>query len=393
MQTILIAVLVGSLVHYAAWPVLPAAQASSPSSHLIQAATPDTPAFLDCLLSADRLAPGEFDLLSRFTPDSEQYNAFWWAPIFRGGFGVVDPNAGSDVWYGGGYLRPLEDDPKYGDLVLGGLAVSSPSHDAGEFQGEYRLPCGLGAGGGLARQEGVAPDINFGKLSFQRPLGEGTILVEALLTDFGDGTNGGAYATIYNDRLFAAGGYDGEQCRLTGAVVFPEKHARFRPALEVIWADTSIGRIDGQRVVFINGSLGYTGGFLSNSARLGRAMGPTGIQYGNPIGFLDPSWNRRFDPWEIGSLVNLRYEWLDLPSGNVFQRFEVVAFPLQLFGHGSLLDGIFLGPTYLDDTAQNGAGVVWGYSRKLGQSVVSIGVDSWLATGTTSVTAGLRLLY
>ncbi len=61
-----------------------------------------------------------------------------------------------------------------------------------------------------------------------------------------------------------------------------------RPAVEVLYVDNTIGHFSGTRNLFANVTLKYGGGFLSHPARLGRAMGPQGTEYGNPLGFLTP---------------------------------------------------------------------------------------------------------
>jgi len=161
----------------------------------------------------------------------------------------------------------------------------------------------------------MGPDVTFGKLSFKNDKGDLKFLTDFLVTDFDSETYVGGYGALYGDLGLLSGGYDGEQYRMTAAFVAPELAPNIRPALEAIWADHSIGEFAGPRVLFVNGTLGFSGGFLGNPARLGRAMGPTGIQYSNPIGFLDPSWNRRFDVWEIGDLANVRYEYINRSGG------------------------------------------------------------------------------
>jgi len=341
----------------------------------------------------DSVSPGEVDVLFRSAPDFNNYSGFLWMPAFRGGLGYVDPDGGDGITYGGGYLRPLMAFPEYGDLVIGGLAVSDSSATAGEFQGEYRLPFGLGFGGGFAKQKFLGPDVSFGKLSFKNEKRDLKFLTEFLVTDFDSETYVGGYGALYGDLGLLSGGYDGEHYRLTAAFMAPELAPNIRPALEVIWADHSIGEFEGPQVMFVNGTVGFSGGFLGNPARLGRAMGPTGIQYSNPIGFLDPSWNRRFDVWEIGDLVNVRYEWIDRSGGDPFQRFDLVVFALAFGLPESPLAGIFLGPTYLDDTTEAGAGIVWGYSLAFDPIIASFAINNWFANGSVTATAGLRYTF
>ena len=80
--------------------------------------------------------PGKVDLLYKHLKNESRYNAFGWTPVFKGGYGWLDPDQGSGTHYGGGYLRPLASQPKYGDLIVGGLWVNNRARTDWEFQGE-----------------------------------------------------------------------------------------------------------------------------------------------------------------------------------------------------------------------------------------------------------------
>ena len=42
-------------------------------------------------------------------------------------------------------------------------------------------------------------------------------------------------------------------------------------------------------------------------------MGPQGLEFGNPLGFLFPTWNRRLEVWELGKLGAARFERIEYP--------------------------------------------------------------------------------
>jgi len=116
---------------------------------------------------------------------------------------------------------------------------------------------------------------------------------------------------VYNKEWLVTYGNDGEQWRSAFAYIAPPLTEILRPAIEVLYIDNSIGKIGGDRTLMVSGSLGFSRGFLSHEATLGRAMGPTGMQFSNPLGYLntaaDPNFNRRAEVLEIGGLLNFRY--------------------------------------------------------------------------------------
>ena len=73
----------------------------------------------------------------------------------------------------------------------------------------------------------------------------------------------GGYAALYNPRYMAVVGHDGEQLRAAAGYLAPESRPRYRPSLEVLYFDHTVGELTGPEVIFINGTLKYGGGFLS----------------------------------------------------------------------------------------------------------------------------------
>ena len=53
------------------------------------------------------LRPGKVDVLYKSRPDFDQFNAFVWTPLIKGGGGVIDPETGDATRYGGGFFRPF----------------------------------------------------------------------------------------------------------------------------------------------------------------------------------------------------------------------------------------------------------------------------------------------
>lgn len=85
-----------------------------------------------------------------------------------GGHGVqVSETGGQDTNYFGGFARPLLKRPDLGDLILGAQEVLQGDSKQTEVQGEYRLPTGLGFGGGFVDRSLSNQDIKFAKISYR----------------------------------------------------------------------------------------------------------------------------------------------------------------------------------------------------------------------------------
>jgi hypothetical protein len=165
----------------------------------------------------------------------------------------------------------------------------------------------------------------------------------------------------------AVWGSDGEQWRGTLAYVAPELGVHeLRPAVEVFYVDNTIGQVNGSKEMMVTGSLGFRKGFLGHEARLGRAMGPTGIEFSNPLGYLNPNFNRRLTAWEVGEFVNFRFIHKTLPNAGREETLETAIYPTQLLGIDSLVNALFVGVGVTSpNPGQNGVSGLLGYHKRV----------------------------
>jgi hypothetical protein len=310
-------------------------------------------------------SPGKADFQYRHTPATDEYNFIWWTSFLKGGFGVINTNRAATTKYGGFFIRPLWKLKNKGDLILGVQKLDSRTEDAWEAQGEYRFNFGLGIGGGVVRRRDPNLDVTFGKLSFRKGFNRWKYILEAQAQKVGRKTSLGGFGAIYDEQVMFTLGTDQEQWRTSIAYIAPDQKALIRPVVEVLYVDNQIGRISGPKSFFINGSLRYYGGFLSHPARLGRAMGPTGLEFGNPLGFLAPTWNRRLDVWELGDLVNFRLEHISLPNRTEVGRYELLSFPLQFENRKNTWDRFFVGASYTEERPRSSLGILGGFFGKV----------------------------
>jgi hypothetical protein len=95
---------------------------------------------------------------------SFQVNSVLLSPIIKGGHGMIVSETGDqDINYYGGFVRPLLTHSEWGELILGSQAINQGNKHQLEFQGEYRLPFGLGVGGGFVDREANDQDVKFAK--------------------------------------------------------------------------------------------------------------------------------------------------------------------------------------------------------------------------------------
>lgn len=333
------------------------------------------------------LHPGKVDFLYRHRPNEDQYNLFGWTPVFKGGAGMLDTDGPGHTDYAGGYIRPLLTHPELGDLVMGVHGVDSLTRGDFEVQGEYRFPFGFGVGGGVVRPQ-IGPDIQYGKLTYRNHWGKVNYLVAAQVQEHGIETHPGGYLALYDQRWMAVGGSDGEQWRTCLGFVGPVEWKFLRPAVEVLYVDNSIGNYTGPRSLLANATFKFEGGFLSHAARLGRAMGPQGLEFANPLGFLTPTWNRRWDVWEMGGLMDFRAEHIRLPNHRTTERYEGLMFPGQWDDLKNFFDHLFVGGSYSVNATRETAGVLGGFVGKLGFLKLSLGIDHELDPSVTSIVVG-----
>ena len=350
------------------------------------------PSFAAEGLSFDKkyLHPGKADFHYLHTKSTDEYNFIWWSPVFKGGSGVIDFDSGGQTEYSGGYFRPLLPKEGKGELIFGFLQVDTDSRYSYEFQGEYRFPFGLGFGGGFVSRSNGGADVDFVKISYRNQWFDWSYIVETQFQEMAGEESPGGYGAIYNDQLMLTYGNDGEQWRTAIGYIAPGNESMFRPTFEVLYVDNTIGDIDGNQFLFINATLKFKGGFLSHPARLGRAMGPTGLEFGNPLGFLSPTWNRRLDVWELGGLGDFRLVRLKKPSGVTTERYEALVYPFQFDQSDNLLDRFYVGGFYSkDSTADNSSGILGGVFGKFGFLLAGLGADYNFDTDEKRISFGI----
>lgn len=335
------------------------------------------------------LRSGKLDFLFRGLRNEEQYNAFAWTPVFKGGAGYLDPQDRTSTTYWGGYLRPLAGWPEKGDLLLAAQGVDGVNRRDVEGQAEYRLPFGLGAGGGIVKATQTGNDISFGKLTWRNQWRGWSYILEGQGQSVEGEVSPGGYVALYNPIVMGVAGSDGEQWRVTGGYVAPTNRTSLRPAAEALYVDNSIGEFEGPQSLFVNGTLRLQGGFLTHPARLGRAMGPQGLEFGNPLGFLFPTWNRRLETWEMGGLLDVRYERLWFPNRTTQERVDGLLYPFQFTGTRGLLDYLFAGASYTRTTAVETPGVLAGFFGRFAFLNLTVGVEHQFDPNRTIVVVGV----
>ena len=313
-----------------------------------------------------------------------QVNSMIWTPVFKGGHGVqISENGGQDLNYFGGFALPLLTRPELGDLIVGAQEVLQGDSKQTEVQGEYRLPFGLGFGGGFVDRNLNNPsnlsnqDIKFAKISYRNEWQDIKYIVSTQWQTFQGQDYPGGYVALYNKQLMATWGNDGEQWRSTFGYVAPDQGAdKIRPALEVFYVDNTIGKVNGSKDLMVTGSLGFRKGFLGHEARLGRAMGPTGVEFSNPLGYLTPNFNRRLTAWEVGELVNFRYIHSTLPNSKRTETLETAIYPGQLLGTDSLINALFVGAGFNNpQPGQSGVTGSVGYHKRINNLESSLRVQ------------------
>lgn len=317
-----------------------------------------------------------------------QVNGMLWTPVFKGGHGVQISETGKpDINYFGGFARPLLARPELGDLILGAQEILQGDSKQTEVQGEYRLPSGLGFGGGFVDRNFSKQDIKFAKMSYRNEWQSVKYIVSTQWQSFQGHESPGGYVALYNKELMATWGSDGEQWRSTIGYVAPDLGAdQLRPAIEMFYVDNTIGQVNGAKDLWVSGSLGFRKGFLGHESRLGRAMGPTGVEFANPIGYLNPNFNRRLTAWEIGEFVNFRFIHKTLPNGRREETLETAVYPGQLFGTGSLIDALFVGVGVTSpNPGQHGVSGLLGYHKRINNIESSFRVQHDFDRDDTSI--------
>lgn len=308
--------------------------------------------------------------LDRQDNGSFQVNSLLWTPVIKGGHGIIVSETGAkDINYYGGFIRPLVTHSEWGDLIIGAQSIIQGNNHQSEVQGEYRLPFGLGFGGGFVDREANNQDVKFAKISFRNHWQDIHYIIATQWQRYQNHDNVGGYIALYDKSFMASWGNDGEQWRSTFGYVADDKgEDKLRPAFEVFYVDNSIGQVSGSKDLMVTGSLGFRKGFLGHESRLGRAMGPTGVEFSNPLGYLNPNFNRRLTVWEVGDFVNFRFIHKTQPNGLREQTLETALYPLQLFGTDSLLNALFVGvgTTTNPNSGNDSVSVLFGYHKRVG---------------------------
>lgn len=300
---------------------------------------------------------------------SFQVNSILWTPVVKGGHGIIVSETGAkDINYYGGFVRPLLTHPEWGDLILGAQSIIQGNKNQVEVQGEYRLPFGFGFGGGFVDREANRQDVKFAKISFRNKWQDINYILSTQWQRYQNKDYAGGYVALYNKSLMATWGSDGEQWRSAFGYIAPDQgEKKLRPALEVLYVDNSIGNVDGSKDLMVTGSLGFRKGFLSHEARLGRAMGPTGMEFSNPHGYLNLDFNRRLTVWEVGDFVNFRFIHKTLPTGKREETLETALYPLQCLGNDNLLSALFVGVGNTSpNPSKDGVSGLFGYHKRIG---------------------------
>jgi len=117
-------------------------------------------------------------------------------------------------------------------------------------------------------------------------------------------------------------------------------------------------------------------------------MGPQGLEFGNPLGFLLPTWNRRLEVWELGRLAGARVERIELGETTATERYEALVFPFQFAGTNKFFDGFFVGGAYLRNPTRNTTAWLGGYFANFKPLRVFVGVEHEAAPAANSVVVG-----
>ncbi len=368
--------------------------------------------------------PSKMDVLTTFKEKYSNSNFFFWSKSLKMGFGFVFKDVAFSH-YGGAWFRPLSFTKYKGDLIIG-ANYSMPNAEIKQYdiQIEHRHEFGLSYGGGVynSAQVPTLKTINYwGKVSFRKTIKKFSFIVTAQVTPLTNGSKNmadhirpGFYAAVYHPIFMAAGGYSYAQFRSCIAVMSPKEGAKYRPVFEALYIDNNAGSYTGLQYVLVDFTLGYDGGFLSHAARLGRAMSPTGLEFGNPLGFLSnpvtvANWNRKLNSWEMGRMLNFRLENYRTPVkdkitgsviGHDFNGYaQFVINPFQFDKKHNALDPFFIGAEYLyiykylpTKNLTSQGGILAGYFYNIKAFTLSAGLEYVIKTNQPIINLGMIYL-
>lgn len=368
---------------------------------------------------AKNFGPAKVDFITTFKEKYTNANAFFWSKSLKAGFGTVYKGDTSGVaHYGGAWFRPLSFTKYKGDLIIGAnYSMPTPAAAFWDVQVEHRHAFGLTYGGGAYQLGITKKSINYwGKIGFRKTIKKWSFIVSVQVTPLTNGSKNtlehigpGGYAALYHPVFMIVGGYTynhpngttvAPQFRTALGLMSPKVGAKYRPVFEALYIDNNVNDFKGARYLWVNATLGFDGGFLSHDARLGRAMGPTGLEYGNPLGFLaNPStvinWNRKLNTWEMGRMVNFRMENFVLPTKDYNGYAQFVVNPFQFDDKVNLLDPFFLGAEYLYNykdaakTLTSQGGFLLGYFYNVKAFSATAGVEYVVKTKQPVITIGM----
>lgn len=306
--------------------------------------------------------PGAIDFQQRLNDGGRASNLRLWTPFIKGGYGRIEADQGGRSEYFGGYIRPLHTRQNAGDLIIGVQQTIYSGVTDREGLVEYRLPKDklvkgvFGVGLGLVDQESIGTETRFFKVSYRGQVSDDVRIVgSAHVQNTANTTFPGGYLALYDTTKMVAGGSDGEQWRLAFGYIHPGG-SKLRPAVEIFRVDQSVGKRDGPTFLLATASLKYSGfGFLSHESRLGRALGPQGLQFTNPIGFVQPTWNRAMEIAEIGGMIAARVQETRLSSGQRFRNSQVLVFPFQFDANVNKFDWLFSGAGLRESSSRKNA--------------------------------------
>jgi len=328
------------------------------------------------------------DYWFRHTPTAQQHNFIWWSPFLKGGGGVISRPDGTSTQYVGAFFRPRL---KRGEVITAGHYVNTGSKTLYELKGEYRFRNHIGVGGGIANF-GEAK-TNFLKVNYLNQIKGWNYIIGAMWHRVQGNWFPASYGVLYNASTLLGLGYDSEELRATIGYISPETRRRIRPAFELFWLDRTPGVLANNKFILFMGTLGYRGGILSQSARIGRAMGAGGLEYSNPIIYISPSWNRLLNIWEQGGIADIRTVYFEGSEGNFSAKTEGIVWLFQLDRKANLLDGVFLGGYHLATHLNHSVGVMVGMKKRIKNFGFMAQSEYDFQTQKLIVNAGVSMLF
>lgn len=341
---------------------------------------------------SDASAPGFADFRLGISENRVDGNLILRRPFLVAGASYDAIDGAPDVTGFGALARAAVGEAGTGEWVLGGNYLASADSRQWEIQAKYITPGGFGLGAGLIDAE-ATDELWFVNGIARGKRGALNYQFSALIQSGPGGLSPGGYAALYAEHLFISGGGDGEQWRILGAWSANSSHdSAFDPSIEFLFVDNDVGHVNGEKFLFVNGSLKRNKGFLSTGSRLGRALGPQGLQFANPVSFLSQPWSRTVDVWEIGEILNIRFARRTLPDGAVNTLAQTVVFPMQALGSEARYRGLFAGIQHQRDASRSTA-LLFGHAGRLGRAWVSVVGSHDVEQGGVSGVLGIRIFF